>query len=115
MHDIAGEPEQIHIQNTEQLHAHDCHRDATETSGHRLWHKKYKHMHNTGTKSQAMAQWSSPAGMSHTVYIWMCCTLAAYHVLCKTRGLVPRWHGQMKHLLPYSKSKSKFVCVALSG
>jgi len=31
----------------EQLHAHDCHGDVTETSGHRMRHKKYKSMHNT--------------------------------------------------------------------
>jgi len=54
----------------EQLHAHDCHGDVTETSGHRVRHKKYKNMHNTGTVSQAIiAQWCSPAGTSHTVYM----------------------------------------------
>jgi len=35
-----GEPERIHVQNTEQLHAHDCHPDVTESSGHRIWHTK---------------------------------------------------------------------------
>jgi len=40
----------------------------TETSGHEIWHKKYKHMHNTGTES-GYTQWSSPAGMSHMVYM----------------------------------------------
>ena len=28
------EPERIHIQNMEQLHAHDCYQNVTETSGH---------------------------------------------------------------------------------
>jgi len=35
-----GEPERLHIQNMEQLHAHDCHPNVTETSGPRIWHTK---------------------------------------------------------------------------
>jgi len=35
-----GELEQIHVQNMEQLHVHDCHPDVTEISGHRIWHTK---------------------------------------------------------------------------
>ena len=33
-----------------------------------MTHQKYKHMHNTGTVSWAIAQWSSPAGTSHGMY-----------------------------------------------
>jgi len=40
----------------EQLHAHDCRGDVTETSGHRVRHKKYKNQCHTGTVSQAIAQ-----------------------------------------------------------
>jgi len=40
-------------------------------------------MHHTGTVVVQWS-WSSPAGMSHTWSVWMGCTLAAHHVLCKT-------------------------------
>jgi len=33
---------------------HNCHLDMTETSGHRIWHKNYKPMHNTETVSQTI-------------------------------------------------------------
>ena len=35
-----GKPEWIHVQNMEQLYAHDCHLGVSETSGHRGWHTK---------------------------------------------------------------------------
>jgi len=31
-------------------------------------HQKYKHMQSIRIVNQAMAQWSSPAGMSHTAH-----------------------------------------------
>ena len=75
----------------EQLHAHDCHQDVAETSGHRnyMWHtkntnkstnKKYKHVSNTGTVSQPIAQWSNPAGL----YGCAAHCMVAHHVLWNT-------------------------------
>jgi len=66
-------------QNMEQLHAHDCYQNVTETSGHRIWHKKYKHTHNFRIVSSVKK--------SSMVYM-VCCTLAAHHVLCRTHA----WH-----------------------
>jgi len=40
-----GEPERVHVQNMEQLHANDCHQNVTQA-------KKSTHMY-TGTVSQA--------------------------------------------------------------
>jgi len=35
-----GEREQIHVQNTEQLHAHDHHQTVTKNSDHKIWQNK---------------------------------------------------------------------------
>jgi len=76
-----GEREWIQVQNMEQLHALDSQQSITETTGYRLWHNKFKHMHNTGTVSQA------PAGRSHMAYIDVLRrALAAHHMLCRTHG-----------------------------
>jgi len=35
-----GEPERVHMQNMEQLHAHELHQNVAEhstTSGHKMW------------------------------------------------------------------------------
>ena len=75
-----GKREQTHIQNTEQLHDH--YQNVTETSGHRIWHKKYKHMHNLRIVSSVK--------QSSTVYM-ACCTLAAHRVLCRTHNSTCLW------------------------
>ena len=53
-------------------------------------HQKYKHMHNTGTVSQAMAEWSSPAGMPHTVYVDV---LHTGSTSCSARHMGLHWDG----------------------
>jgi len=83
MHDI------MHKQNAEQLHAHDHHQNVTEIQATEYNTKKYQHMHQTGTVSQAIIQWSSLAGISHTVYV---------DVLCRThRTLCILHQGGMEH------------------
>jgi len=44
---------QVHVQNTEQLHAHDHYQNVTEhkTSNHSIWNKIYQHIHNAETGS----------------------------------------------------------------
>ena len=78
---LASMSEMIDVLTAEQLHAHDCHQNVTEPSGHRIWHKKYKHMHQTGTVSQAIAS-SVKQSVRYVTHgpIWMCCTLA--HIMC---------------------------------
>jgi len=53
MYDIVGRPDQVDMQNMEQLHTHDHHQSVTEhsaNSGHRIWqHKMYTYMENTET------------------------------------------------------------------
>ena len=46
-----GECERVHMQNMEQLHAHDCHIEPQATE----YHTKSTHMYNTGTVSRALA------------------------------------------------------------
>jgi len=68
-----GDPEQVHMQNMEQLHTHDQHQNMTEhgtTSGHRIWSKVYTCIHNSGT------------GVAH-------------HMFCRTCTL--RLHRQIPH------------------
>jgi len=68
--------------------------------GHRMWHKMYKHLNNTGTVSQATAQWSSPEGTSHMVHMEVLHTGSRSCALQDTwdiMWLTPTWHGQMKH------------------
>jgi len=51
---------------TYRTRAHDCHQSVIVTSSLRLSHEEYIHMYHTGTVSQAIVQWSSPADTSHT-------------------------------------------------
>ena len=46
-----GEPDRVHMQNMEQLHAFDCHRNVAEPQATEN-HKKYTHVY-TGTVNQA--------------------------------------------------------------
>ena len=96
-----GKPERIHVQKTEQLHAHDCHLYVTETSGHRMWHIKST---NTCTTQE---QWVSEAvqqvrhTQSHGYALqdhgqYTCPWQDTWeNDLAYTEM---RWHGQMKHL-----------------
>ena len=52
---------------------------------HRMWHKMYKHMNNTGTVSQAIAQWSSSEGTSHMVH------MEVLHTGSRSRALQDTW------------------------
>ena len=53
MHDIVGEPDRVHAQNMEQLHAFDCHQNVVEPQATEN-HIKYTHVYvYTGTVSQA--------------------------------------------------------------
>ena len=62
-----------------------------------MTHQKYKHMHNTGTVSQAVAQWSSPAWTSHTVYMDVLhtgstsCALQIHGIWCSLQDGIDRW------------------------
>ena len=47
MHDIVGEPDRVHAQNMEQLHAFDCHQNVAEPQA------TENHITYTGTVSQA--------------------------------------------------------------
>ena len=47
-----GKPEQVHVLNVEQLHAHNCHQDVTEPEITE-YRAKGTHMYNIGTVSQA--------------------------------------------------------------
>jgi len=40
-----GEPEGVHVQSMEQLHAHDRYQNVTEhkASGHSIWNKIYRY------------------------------------------------------------------------
>ena len=48
-----GESERVHMQNMEQLYAYDRYQNVAEhrNSGHKIWSKIYRHMHNTETGS----------------------------------------------------------------
>ena len=94
-----GERERMHVRDMEKKwYSHVRHQNVTETPGHRIWHKTYKHM-NTGTVSQAMVQWSSPVGTScmdcrdalHTGS-----TSCAWQNTWGMVQLTPRWNGHMK-------------------
>jgi len=65
-----GEPERVHVQNMEQLHAHDRYQNVTEhkTSGHSIWNKIYRHAQ--------YRKWvrHGPAGMSCPVCMVAACT-----------------------------------------
>ena len=86
-----GEPEWIHVQNfnMEQLHAHDCHGDVTETSGHRI---RQKHAQHRNGESDYSSVKQSSRYVTHSLY--GCAAHWQHIVLCKTHGLIPRWHEQ---------------------
>jgi len=103
-----GEPEQVHVQNMEQLHAHDCYQNLTEhkTSGHTIGNKIYRYAQFQHRKCVMLA---SPACMSCLVCMvvactprfscrcsFICCSLAA---LCS--GVSAARHAQFRilHLL----------------
>jgi len=72
---------------TKQLHAYEYHQNVTKNStisGHRIWHKMYTNMHNTGTVNQAIVSQWSPAGKSHPAYMdaahWLSTSCSAGHV-----------------------------------
>jgi len=78
-----GESERLHVQNTEKLHEISIIRTRLRLQATEYWwHKKYNHMHNTGIVSQVTAVQQ----VHHTWSIWMCCTLAAHHGLCRKHG-----------------------------
>jgi len=75
----------------EWLYAHDYHQDVIETSGHRIWHSK-----STNTcPTQTIAQWSSPGGISHMVYMDVLHTgstsLSTRHMGLLNQGGMDRW------------------------
>ena len=49
---LQGEPERVHMQNVDRLHAHDCYQNVTEPQTTE-YHTKSTHVYNTGTVSQA--------------------------------------------------------------
>ena len=74
-----GEPEWMHVQNMEQLHAHGCYQNVTDLSVTQPQHIISRHQSThiaTVTVSQASGR--SLAGRSHTAYkyVYVCCTLA---------------------------------------
>ena len=88
-----GEYEWIRIEYTEQWHAHDCYQIVTKTSDHRIWHKRYKHKHNTRIVSQAIVQWSSTAhGVYGVLHTGSTCTLQDKRTWCSLHwNGVDRW------------------------
>jgi len=45
MHDIVGEPDRVHAQNMEQLHAFDCHQNVAEpqaTENHKIYTRVHR-------------------------------------------------------------------------
>ena len=64
---MQGKPYQVHMQNMEQLHEHDCHQNVIETQATE-YHKKYTCVHGNCKLGLATIYkaCSTQAGPAHT-------------------------------------------------
>jgi len=65
----------------EQLHAREHYQNVTETSGHRVWYKMYKHMHNTRiVTSEVYMHFALAHPVPSLQLVWQCHTQQYRHL-----------------------------------
>jgi len=84
-----GEREQIHVQNTEQLHAHDHHQTVTKNSDHKIWQNKLQsHSQQRSCESGYRELPSSYSPNKSTAVSAMAYTEKLYKLYLRTRVAV---------------------------
>ena len=75
MHDIVGWAWVNTHTEQEQLHAREHYQNVTETSGHRVWYKMYKHMYNTRiVNSEVYTHFALAHPVPSLQLVWQCHT-----------------------------------------